>query len=186
MTKTFLPSFPYAIENCIGERLIFLGIVRDNRGERIEVENFVQPGCGPAMHVHHRQDEALTVIDGRIGYQVLGGEEKFAGPGETVSFSRGTPHRFWNAGKEVLHCKGYITPPDSVVYFLTRLYQSVNENGGRPGAFDSAWLLRKYRTEFDVYGIPGFVRNVIFPLALWFGLISGKAKKFADAPDAVN
>jgi Mannose-6-phosphate isomerase len=53
------------------------------------------------MHVHYQSDESLTVISGRIGYQVPGGEKKFAGPGETVLFKAGTPHKFWNAGTEL-------------------------------------------------------------------------------------
>jgi quercetin dioxygenase-like cupin family protein len=38
------------------------------------------------MHVHNYQEEALTVQQGRIGYQRPGGPPRFAGPGETVVF----------------------------------------------------------------------------------------------------
>lgn len=58
------------------------------------------------MHTHLLQDESLTVISGQIGYQVMGQPKKYAGPGESVLFKRGTPHRFWNEEQEVLHCTG--------------------------------------------------------------------------------
>ena len=36
------------------------------------------------MHVHYLQEEAARVVRGKLGYQVLGGEPQFAGPGELV------------------------------------------------------------------------------------------------------
>jgi len=87
------------IDNGGGELVTFLGVRTDSDGrELLEVENQVQPGSGPPMHVHHLQEESLTVQEGRIGYRVPGGPERFAGPGETVTFAPGQMHRFWNAG----------------------------------------------------------------------------------------
>ena len=43
------------------------------------------------MHVHRFQEEALTVKSGRIGWKTDEGDEHFAGPGETVTFSRRLP-----------------------------------------------------------------------------------------------
>ena len=70
-------------------------------GERLEIENLVKPDAGPPMRIHH-QDEALTVVEGRIGYRSPGEPAQFAGPGETVTFRAGDAHRFWNAGEEEL------------------------------------------------------------------------------------
>jgi mannose-6-phosphate isomerase-like protein (cupin superfamily) len=52
------------------------------------------------MQGHHRQDESLTVVSGRIGYQQPGGEKEYACVGKTMLFKAGTPHKFWNAGNE--------------------------------------------------------------------------------------
>lgn len=180
-------TFPHTIENGHGEKLVFLRLVKDQTGEWLDVENFVQPGAGPPMHVHFQQEESLTVVSGKIGYEILGGEKKYAGPGETVEFKRNVPHRFWNAGSDVLNCRGYIRPPGNVVYFLDKIYESTrNSKDGKPDAFDAAFLMNKYKSEFDMLGIPAFVRNVIFPISLFFGKLAGKHKKFADAPDAVK
>ena len=68
------PRYPYTIDNGAGERITFEG----RTGDRLEVSNVVTPGVGPIMHVHHHQTEALTVRQGRLGYQRLGGPEQFA------------------------------------------------------------------------------------------------------------
>ena len=134
------------------------------------------------MHVHYGQDEAMTVISGKIGYEVPDEGKKFAGPGETLLFKAGIPHKFWNAGTDLLHCKGYISPPGNAVYFLSQLFKSSNENGGRPGMYDAAFLLDRYKSEFGMLEIPSLIQKTLFPLVLFFGKIMGKHKRFKDAP----
>jgi quercetin dioxygenase-like cupin family protein len=86
-------TYPHTIENGAGERLTFIRRVQDSAGDRLEVENRVKPGSGPPMHVHHHQEEALTVEQGRIAYQRPGEPPQFAEPGETVVFKPGEVHR---------------------------------------------------------------------------------------------
>jgi uncharacterized cupin superfamily protein len=180
-------SYPHTIENGAGERLTFLRRVQGPNGERIEVENLVTPGGGPPMHVHHYQTEALTVLEGRIGYQRPGGPELFAGPGETVTFAAGDAHRFWNAGTDDLRCSGYVEPPDNIEYFLTEIYASVKRSGnGRPDPFDAAFLTTKYKSEFGMVGIPAPVQRFVFPMFLLVGRLLGKFGRYADAPEPVR
>lgn len=74
-------QLPHTISNIHGEKITFLRIITNENGEEIlELENEVQPKAGPPMHVHYKQDECLTVTEGRIGYQVLGGEKKICRP----------------------------------------------------------------------------------------------------------
>ena len=175
-------SLPHTITNINGEKLTFLKFYSKEGKEYLEVENEVQPNAGPPMHVHYKQDECITVVSGKIGYQVLGGEKKYAGPGETVMFKAGVAHKFWNAGNEPLVGKGYITPADNIVYFLSEIYKSANRNGGRPGLYDSAFLMNRYKSEFGMLEIPGFVQKLLFPMVLFFGNVLGKHKRFANAP----
>ncbi len=67
-----MARYPYTIENGHGEKLTFLGVTDGPDGDRIEVEGVAQPGAGPPMHVHYRQEEAGRVIAGLLGYQLLG------------------------------------------------------------------------------------------------------------------
>jgi mannose-6-phosphate isomerase-like protein (cupin superfamily) len=180
-------NYPHTIENGGGEKLTFIRRATDETGGYLEVENLVQPNAGPPMHVHFKQEESITVVQGKIGVQHLGGEEMFFGEGETVTFKAGDAHRFWNAGTGPLICKGYVKPAHNIEYFLTEIYRLVKENGGeRPATFDAAWLLSRYKSEFDMYGIPSFVKKVIFPVTLFFGKLAGKHKKFKDAPEPVQ
>lgn len=180
-------TYPHTIDNGGGERLTFMRVVDGPNGKRVEVENTVLPGAGPPMHVHHRQDEVLTVQEGRIGYQREGEAPQFAGPGETVAFKRGEMHRFWNAGEGDLKCTGYIEPPDNIEYFLTEIFASTRANGGaRPGPLDAAYLTQRYRTEFAMGGIPPLVQRVVFPVMVQVGRVLGTHAKYADSPEPMG
>lgn len=180
-------TYPHSIENCMGEKIIFLEVQSDPDGDKVNVENYVTPGNGPVMHTHRLQDEVLTVVKGKIGYQVLGQPEQFAGEGETVFFERGTPHRFWNAGSEILHCKGWIKPANTIVFYLTSIFNAQNKSGkAQPELFDGAFLIKRYASEYDLPEIPGFVKKMIIPIIYFIGKLLGKYKHFAQAPAAVK
>jgi quercetin dioxygenase-like cupin family protein len=178
-------TYPYAIENGQGERLTFTGVTRGPHGERLGVDGVAQPGAGPPMHVHYLQEEGARVVRGRIGYQSPGGPPQFAGPGELVVWPAGTAHKWWNAGSDELHMTGWCSPPDNIEFFLGTLYASTKENGGRPGLFDAAFLLTRYRTEFSMLELPAVVRRVVMPIAYVVGMVLGKYGKFKDAPPPI-
>lgn len=181
------PKYPHTIVSGGGERLTMLRYVEDGQGGMIECENEVAPNAGPPMHVHWKQEESLTVVEGRMGVEIQGQEPVFYGPGDTATFNRGVYHRFWNDGDTPLRCTGWVKPALNFEYFLSSIYDSMQENGGhRPGAFDSAFLLKRYRSEFDMTSIPPFVKKVIFPITLAVGKMKGKHKKFANAPEPVK
>jgi mannose-6-phosphate isomerase-like protein (cupin superfamily) len=72
------------------------------------------------MDVHYLQEEAARVVTGRLGYQVLGHEAKFAGPGEFVVWPAGTAHKWWNAGNTELRMTGWCKPPGNIECFSAR------------------------------------------------------------------
>jgi quercetin dioxygenase-like cupin family protein len=184
-----MPRYPYphTIDNGAGERLTFVRRVPGRLGDRLEVENCVAPGAGPPMHVHHRQEEALTVVQGRMAYQRAGETPRYAGPGETVTFAPGDVHRFWNAGEGELRCTGYVEPADNIEYFLTELYASVRRGGGhRPDPFDAAFLARRYRSEFAIAEVPALVQELVFPAQVAVGRLLGRYRRYADAPAPVR
>jgi quercetin dioxygenase-like cupin family protein len=180
-------QLPHTITNPTGETLVFKQVVQEPDGDKLLVENYVTPKSGPPMHTHFLQDEAITVVNGRIGYQVHGGEAQFAGVGETVLFKRGTPHRFWNAGEEILHCTGYVKPANTIVFYLSTVYAAQNKTGTeRPEKFDGAYLLKRYATEYDMAELPNFVKKVIIPITYYLGRLLGKYKHFKNAPEPVR
>jgi quercetin dioxygenase-like cupin family protein len=180
-------DYPRTIDNGAGERLTFLGIRSDEKGEYAEATNSVSPGSGPPMHVHHLQEEVLTVERGTMGWQRLGGEEQRATAGESARFAPGEVHRFWNAGDYELVCTGYVRPPDNLEYFLTQVFASTKANGGkRPRLYDAAYLLSRYRSEFGLADIPRPVQRVVFPIVVAVGRLLGRHRRFAGAPEPVS
>jgi len=180
-------TYPHIIENCIGEKLIFLRVENEPGGDKIIVENYVSPGTGPVMHTHWLQDEALTVKEGRLGYQVLGQPKQYANKGETVIFKKGTPHRFWNDGEDVLHCDGWLKPANTIVFYLSSIYAAQNKSGkAQPERFDAAYLIKRYSAEYDIAEIPGFVKKTIIPITYYIGKLFGKYKHFKNAPEPVR
>jgi quercetin dioxygenase-like cupin family protein len=180
-------SYPHTIENCIGEKLVFHALEPFNGGEKVMVEGFCKPGAGPVMHTHFKQEEEITVVSGKLGYQILGEAPRYAEVGETVLFTRGTPHKFWADGNMPLHVKGWIFPANSIVYYLSAIYAAQNKSGkSEPDQFDGAYLLTRYLSEYDVPEIPAFVKKVIFPFTVFIGKLFGKYKHFEDAPEPLK
>ena len=182
-----MKNYPIVIESGTGEQFTFLRRYIENDIEHLEAVNMVNPGGGPPMHVHHLQDESITVIEGLLAGLVKGEEVKYYRAGETAFFARGVAHKFWNAGETVLKCKGFISPVNNFEYFLTEIFRSTREGGqGRPQTFDAAFLLNRYKSEFDMFDIPWFVKKVIFPLARLTGRLKGLHKRYANAPQPVK
>ncbi|MEP7318414.1 MAG: cupin domain-containing protein [Panacibacter sp.] len=180
-------TYPHTIENCIGEKLIFREVRKENGDDVVLVENFVVPGSGPVMHTHLLQDEGLTVIKGRMAYQVKDQPVQYAAAGESVVFKRGVPHRFWNDGEEILNCTGWLKPANTIVFYLSSIYAAQNKSGNaQPERFDGAYLIKRYASEYDLPEIPVFVKKIIIPVTYYIGLLSGKYKHFKNAPAPVK
>ncbi len=177
-------TYPHTIENGSGERLTFLRRVPGVNRDRLEGENLVLPGAGPPMHVHYHQEEGFTVLEGRIGYQRLGEPVRFAEVGESLVFPRGQAHRFWNAGTGNLRCSAYLEPADNIEYFLSEIFSSQARSGtGRPGLLESAYLMRRYRSEYSMLAIPEVVQRLVFPVLIAIGSGLGRFERYKDAPE---
>ena len=108
-----------------------------------------------------------------------------AGPGETIVLKQGVGHRWWNAGTTELRCTGWATPPNNLEYFLTALFDSVKRSGRkRPGFFDAAFLLTRYRSEIRMLDIPAVVQKVASSSSgRWDS--SREVRQFKDAPEPI-
>lgn len=177
--------YPIRIDNGHSEVLTFERLIPTADGGRLEGTNEVQPGAGPLMHVHFRQEEGLTVLAGRLGYQIAGGAPQFAGEGESVVFAAGVAHRFWADSERPLRCAAYIQPADNIVFFLSELFRAARDNGGRPDLFTTAFLLHTYRSEFALLEIPDAVQRVLFPVVLLVGRLTGRYRRYRGAPTPV-
>ena len=71
---------------------------KDTDGDMAIFEIFTTGKTGPNLHVHHKQDEHVTILEGDFLFQV--GEEKFKlTVGDTLFMPRGIPHAFVHLGE---------------------------------------------------------------------------------------
>jgi mannose-6-phosphate isomerase-like protein (cupin superfamily) len=88
-------------------------------------------------HIHHADDEAWYVLDGRLRFQI--GEDIFeAGPGSAVLASKGIPHAYGNALRGQLTRYLLVMTPR-----IRALVQALHE----PGATDYPAIFRRYESE---------------------------------------
>lgn len=177
-------NYPVVIENGLGEKLIFKSSVIEDGEEKIIAENFVKPGAGPLMHTHLMQDEELAVISGEMTYQVLGEEPKIARAGDSALFKKGVAHKFVNSGSSELHCTGYIKPANSVIFYLSAIFAAQKKSGKlQPELFDAAYLLHRYKSEYDLPEMPFIVKRIMIPVVYFLGKVFGKYSHFKGAPE---
>lgn len=182
-----MKQYPVTIDNGHGEELTFVGRATENAVEYMIVNNTVSPNAGPPMHVHHLQHEQITILEGVMGTQIFGEEPKFYKAGDTILFEAGVPHKFWNAGDTMLKGTGKIWPIHNIEYFLSEIFKSTKASKNKRPAFkDMVFLLRRYRSEFDMVEIPGFVKKTIIPMSYFMGRLTGAFKKFNDAPQPIK
>ena len=162
-----------------GETLTITKSATETNGQITEFEGTDEPGIGPPMHVHFKQEEQAKVLKGKMRETLT--KEFSITEGQEYIFSPGEAHQFWNEGDQTLHYSGACNE-----YFIRHIYQSANEaNDDKPGPFDAAFLLTKYKSEMDMLVIPKPVKIAVFPILLAIGKLTGKFKKFADAPAAI-
>ena len=103
------------------------------------------PGVGPALHVHHQQDELFHVLEGHYRFQV-GAQRIDAPAGTTAAVPRGTPHAFVNLSDTPSRLLFVLTPGlDAEGFFraLSRLPQD-----SPPEPVELARIGAEYATEF--------------------------------------
>lgn len=180
-------ALPLAVHYKPDDYIIFQHYFTDDQGRpAVAVEGKTPPKGGPPEHVHLRQDEFLRVISGTMGIKEPGKPERFITAGETVLWEAGVTHKFWNGGEDTLHYDGWVSPVDSFVFLLSEIHKAVYAGNYKPSMFDIAFLMRKYRSEFRMTEIPGFVQATYFPFMVSLGKLLGKYEKYNDAPEPVR
>ncbi|GGN89951.1 MULTISPECIES: cupin domain-containing protein [Haloarcula] len=76
---------------------------------------------GPMRHVHPEQVERLSVQSGTMGITHEGDRRQLTA-GATAVVPAGDVHRFWNAGDDVLHVRGSVTPGLRTEQFMRVTY----------------------------------------------------------------
>ncbi len=129
---------------------------------------------GPPLHVHFREQEEGVVKAGTLGAQL--GTKTFTVPtGGGVVLPSGIPHRWWNAGDDLLEFSGHATPAVDLDRYLQGVFAVLNtSSSGRPPIFYLAHVLWRHRETQQLMLPPPAIQRVVFPVVLFIGSILGK------------
>jgi quercetin dioxygenase-like cupin family protein len=144
------------LENPItGEVLIFRRTARETRGATVQVETIVRPdGFVAAAHVHPYQTERFEVLDGRLGLRIAD-DELIAEPGDVATVEPGTPHRFWNAGRDEARFICEIRPALDFESLIETMFTLAAEGKtNRKGMPNPLRLAVIARSHFDTVRLP--------------------------------
>jgi quercetin dioxygenase-like cupin family protein len=123
----------YAVAAGEGERIWIVGDTmtlkatsESTGGSLVLIENLTAPGGGPPPHIHTREDEFFSVLDGTFEIRI-GDELHALGPGGFAYVPRGTVHNFRNTAD---------TPSRILVGFTPGGIEDFFREAGRPATDD--------------------------------------------------
>lgn len=117
---------------------------KDTDGVFSVMEIVTPPGGGIDLHVHEREDEFVSLLEGEIEV-TLGDQKMKAVPGVLALLPRGIPHGFTNIGDTASRLSVTILPGDFDNYFveLAELYKN-----GEPSMDQIDSLSIKYAIQY--------------------------------------
>ena len=110
------PGEGEAIRSPIGGDVTFIARGEQTNGALTALDVGVQPGEGPPLHVHGREDECVYVLAGDLRFK-LGGELSATPAGSFVFIPRGVAHCFQNVGEEAGRMLVTFTPAGMEGFF---------------------------------------------------------------------
>ena len=175
--------YPRTIDDGIGARITFLGVPDDVRA-RCPAPSTPAPARRCTSTSSRPRPSPSSPAASASSSKAS--PEQFAGPGDTVHLRPRRRPPLLERRRHRADVTGEVLPADNLEYFLTQVYASTAAHGGRPGAFDGAFLLTRYRTEFAMTEIPAPVRRFVFPSRPSLGRLLGRYARYADAPAPVS
>ena len=116
------------IENPVtGERMTFRRTAADTGGTELVVELELRADAFlPAEHIHQKQEEKFTVLDGRLLFRSAG-EERLVTSGESIAVAPGTPHAWATDGSTPARVAITFTPAGSAEHFFESFFRLARE-----------------------------------------------------------
>lgn len=138
-------------------------------GENMTVECWIEPGGGLPAHLHPRQEERWSVVEGEIRFQ-LGDDKRVitAADGEMLVRPK-TKHALSSSSARDAHLRCYVTPALGLEDFLTdsaaAARQGLFMKGGVPKSLEGArWaadFLERHRADVVMCFPPQFVQRAM-------------------------
>jgi Cupin domain len=157
-----------------GERL---ALHRFKRGDEVwlSLKGSLPPRReGPPLHIHFAEDEEGEVRAGTVS-AVVDGRRISAGLNESASFPRGSAHRWWNEGDELLVFEGRVRPVVDLDRYLQAVFAVLNAGPeGRPPLFYMAHVALRHRHTQAVIIMPRPIQAVLFRVLVAVGTVLGR------------
>jgi mannose-6-phosphate isomerase-like protein (cupin superfamily) len=164
-TTGFRPFFNPAT----GEWVEYTAIAADSHGQLVRFNWRSVPGGVITEHIHPRQEERFTIIAGQAHF-TLNGEQRVAGPGETIIVPAGVPHSEGNPGPAEI--EGVVeAPPGPAHQGMARGPRRAGADSkttprGAPKNRSSSAPPSALRHESRITSPPIWVQNLMLP-PLW-------------------
>jgi quercetin dioxygenase-like cupin family protein len=154
-------------------------------GDNLFVDAWIEPGGGLPAHLHPRQEERWSVIDGEVRFQ-LGSTKRVIGPkdGETI-VPPGTKHAIASVSDREAHLRCHVIPARNLRAFLEDSAEAARQGlfirGGIPrslrGARWAAAFLKQHREDVVMSFPPHFAQSAMIALLAR----SDKPRELADS-----
>lgn len=163
-----------------GYSVHFLVSASETNGAYTYVEVDLPPGEGTPLHYHLNFDECFEAVEGTLGIQ-LGKKKIMVQPGDRPAEApRGSVHRFFNPGKEMIKFRAVISPARQFET-LMRIGYGLADDGqcNEKGMPKSIWHLALVYEIGESYlpGVPLFLQRGIFGLLARIARRKGKHKE---------
>lgn len=135
----------------LGDKYTFKVTGKDTNGAFTVMDQIIQPQGGPPPHIHHREDEAFFILEGRFSF-LNGDKQTVFEAGSFVYTPKGTLHTFKNIDDKPGRLLVTVTPAGLEDFFYA--VGTPADDTGNPPAFDPSviekimQLSKKY--EMDV------------------------------------
>lgn len=113
-----------------GVHLKVLLTAEQTNGQFSLVEGTMPPGGDSGLHVHHREDESMHIMEGSLEV-TIGAETQILGAGDSYFAPRGIPHRLRNLGDTPMRSH-MIATPGEFASFVMEAGIPIPESGDMP------------------------------------------------------
>lgn len=167
-----------------GERLIVRRPAASTGGRLFSFELTLAPGGHvPASHVHPRQEESFTLLEGRMRFR-RGSRSILATAGQTVVVPPGTVHRFRNDGDgAIARALVEVRPALRMEELFETMADLAREHrtlpNGMPRPLDFALFLQEFRQELQIPFLPAAVVRVGLAPLRWAAEQRGLGRRYA-------
>lgn len=123
----------------LGDLYTFKATGKETNGQFTIMDQVIQPQGGPPPHIHHREDEAFYILEGRFSF-LCGDKQNELEAGSFVYIPKGMLHTFKNTGAQKGRLLVTVTPAGLEDFFYS--IGTPADDLNNPPAFDPGILER--------------------------------------------